>query len=131
VNFIAKKSKKVGVIDGKFYPCPETPNCVSTQSTDEKHKIEPINYNISLEKAKEKIVKIINSIKRTEIVTHTNDYIHGEFKSKLFKFVDDVEFYFDDDEKIIHFKSASRVGRSDLGVNRKRMEDIRKNFLMD
>ena len=130
MNIITKKSKKEGLINGKFYPCPETPNCVSTQSIDEQHKIKPITYDSSLEKAKEKIVKIINSIKRTEIITHTNDYIHSEFKSKLFKFVDDVEFYFDDNEKIIHFKSASRVGRSDLGVNRKRMENIRKKFLM-
>ena len=131
MNFIAKKSKKVGVIDGKFYPCPETPNCVSTQSTDEQHKIEPIIYELTQEEAIAKIVGIINSMKRIIIITQTEDYVHAEFKSKLFKFVDDVEFYFDDDEKIIHFKSASRVGRSDLGVNRKRMEDIRKNFLMD
>ena len=124
-----KKSKIVGLIDGKFYPCPKTPNCASTQSTDELHKIEPITYDSSLENAKEKIVKIINSMKRTEIITQTENYIHIEFKSKLFKFVDDVEFYFDDREKIIHFKSASRVGRSDLGVNRKRMENIRKEFL--
>jgi len=131
VNKIAKKSKKVGLIDGKFYPCPKTPNCVSTQSTNEIHKIEPIKYNISCEEAKENIVKIINSIKRTEIINHTDDYIHAEFKSRIFKFVDDAEFYFDDKEKLIHFKSASRVGNNDLGVNRKRMEKIRNQFFMD
>lgn len=128
---ITKKSKKVGLVDGKFYPCPETPNCVSTQSSDEIHKIEPLTYDSSLEKAKEKIVEIISLIKRTKIISQTNNYIHAEFKSRIFRFVDDVEFYFDDDEKIIHFKSASRVGRSDMGVNRKRMENIRKKFLVD
>jgi uncharacterized protein (DUF1499 family) len=131
VYILVKKSNKVGIIDGKFYPCPETPNCVSTQSTDELHKIEPLTYDSSLEKAKEIIVEIINSIKRTKIITQTNDYLHAEFKSRIFKFIDDVEFYFDDNNKIIHFKSASRVGNSDMGVNRKRMEDIRKRFVTD
>ena len=73
MNIIAKKSKKVGLIDGKFYPCPETPNCVSTQSTDEQHKIEPIIYELTQEEAIAKIVGIINSMKRTTISTQTED----------------------------------------------------------
>jgi uncharacterized protein (DUF1499 family) len=67
-------------------------------------------------------------MKRTSIITKKDNYIHATFKSRIFRFVDDVEFYFDDKEKIVHFKSASRVGHSDLGVNRKRMEEIRKRF---
>ena len=67
-------------------------------------------------------------MKRTSIITQKDNYIHTTFKSRIFRFVDDIEFYFDDKEKLIHFKSASRVGRNDLGVNRKRMEEIRKRF---
>jgi len=128
VNCITKNSKKLGIVDGKFYPCPKTPNCVSTQSSDEIHKIKPIAYANSKEEVMQKIIKIVQSMKRTSIDTKKDNYIHATFKSRIFRFVDDVEFYFDDKEKLIHFKSASRVGKNDLGVNRKRMEEIRKRL---
>jgi uncharacterized protein (DUF1499 family) len=121
--------KPIGITDGRFYPCPKSPNCVSTQSTSEKHKMEPIKYSSTLEEAKMKILNIINSLKRTRIKTETENYIHVEFRSGFFRFVDDVEFYFNDSEKAIHFRSAARLGYSDLGVNKKRMENITKLFL--
>ena len=124
-----KEQKKVGLVEDKLYPCPKSPNCVSTQSADEKHKIKPIPYNSTIEEAKKEVIKIIKSLKRTKVITETDNYIHIEFRTAIFKFVDDVEFYFDDSEKIIHFRSASRVGYSDMGVNRKRMENIRKLYL--
>jgi uncharacterized protein (DUF1499 family) len=65
---------------------------------------------------------------RTDIVTLEEDYIHAECRSRIFGFVDDVEFWFDGANGVIHFRSASRMGYSDLGVNRKRMERIRKEF---
>ncbi|UCC20007.1 MAG: DUF1499 domain-containing protein [Promethearchaeota archaeon] len=123
--------KPIGVTNGKFYPCPKSPNCVSTQSIDERHKMSPLRYKTSLEEAKTKILKIISSLKRTRIITNTNDYIHIEVRTAVFRFVDDVEFYFDDSEKLIHFRSAARLGYSDLGVNKKRMENISKLFLSD
>jgi len=124
-----KKSKKpIGIVDGKFYPCPNSPNCVSTQATNEKHKIDPINYSGSLNEAKENITKIINSLKRSKIITDKENYIHVEFRTATFKFVDDVEFLFDDSEKKIHFRSRARLGYSDMGVNRKRMEKISEMY---
>jgi len=126
---LGKRDRKTGVVDGKFYSCAPTPNCVSTQATDDRHKIEPLNYSTSQEEAKTTILEIINSLKRTKIITETKDYIHVEFRTALFRFVDDVEFYFDDTSKKIHFKSASRVGYSDMGINRKRMENIRNLFV--
>ena len=120
--------KPIGITNGRFHPCPNSPNCVSTQSNDEKHKMIPIKYNASLEQAKLKILDIIKSLKRTRIKTKTDNYIHIEFRTAIFRFVDDVEFYFDDTEKIIHFRSAARLGYSDLGVNRKRMDFITKLF---
>ena len=89
----------------------------------------PLSYNTSLEEAKSKILKIINSLKRTRIITDTNNYMHIEFRTAVFRFVDDVEFYFDDSDKIIHFRSAARLGYSDMGVNKKRIENITKLFL--
>ncbi len=74
------------------------------------------------------LIDVIKSMKRTKIVASTNIYIHAEFASAMFRFVDDVEFYFEDSRNIIHVRSASRVGYSDMGVNRKRIEQVRKLF---
>ena len=124
-----KESKKpIGIIDGKFHPCPKSPNCVSTQSTDEKHRMEPIQYSSTVDEAKGKIKNIITSFKRTKLITETENYLHFEFRTATFKFVDDVEFYLDDKEKLIHFRSAARLGWSDMGVNRKRMGKIRELY---
>ena len=121
---MAKSKKPIGIVNGKLHPCPKSPNCVSTQAIDEKQKMEPLNYSGSLKEAKVKIIGILNSFKRSKIITNEENYIHIEFRTATFRFVDDVEFLFDDKEKIIHFRSRARMGYSDMGVNRKRMEKI-------
>lgn len=126
---IPKSKRPIGITDGKLQPCPKTPNCVSTQATDAKHRLEPIKYDTSIGQAKEKILSILNSLKRTIIVSETENYIHAEVRTATFKFVDDVEFIFDDSEKLIHYRSAARKGMSDMGVNKKRMKKIRNLFL--
>ncbi|MBD3318159.1 MAG: DUF1499 domain-containing protein, partial [Chitinivibrionales bacterium] len=85
-------------------------------------------YQGSGEQAMRRLVNVIESMKRTNIVTRTNDYLYVEFTTAFWRFVDDVEFSFDHDGKTIHFRSASRLGKSDLGVNRKRMEEVRRRF---
>jgi uncharacterized protein (DUF1499 family) len=110
-------------------PCPDSPNCVSTQAADEKHRMEPIAYNGTLDQARQRLLAVIASMKRARIVEDRGDYIHAVFTSLIFRFKDDVEFVFDDQSKLIHFRSASRVGYSDLGVNRKRMDEIRIRFM--
>ena len=125
---MAKSKKPIGIVHGKLHPCPKSPNCVSTQAIDEKQKMEPIKYSGDLEDAKAKIISIINSLKRSKIITNEENYIHIEFRTATFRFADDVEFLFDDKEKIIHFRSRARMGYSDMGVNRKRMEEITKLF---
>ncbi len=124
----AGKPAGLGLKQGRLAPCPKTSNCVATQEEDEGHSMAPIPYDTSLDRAREKIKSIILSMPRTKTVSSSTNYIHAEFRSRLFRFVDDVEFYFDDDRKLIHFRSASRVGRSDLGVNRKRMEAVQEKF---
>jgi len=116
-----------GVEKGKFKKCPDTPNCVSSQE-DGSHFIEPIKYSGTLEDAQRALLDILRNMKRTEVTTSEEKYIHAESTSLLFRFVDDVEFYLDDSAKLIHVRSASRVGHSDFGVNRKRVEEIRENF---
>ena len=106
-------------------PCPSSPNCVSTQAQDEGHAIAPISYRKPRAEAKEVLKETIRLIPRMQLVEEDETYLHYEATSLLLRFVDDVEFLFDDQAKIIHFRSASRTGYGDLGVNRKRMEQVR------
>ena len=125
-----KEERKVGLIDGKFFPCPKKHICVSTQANenDEKHYINPILYEESKKEAMDKIIKAVNSKKRTKILEQTDEYLHFLFVTGTLKFKDDVEFYFDDLNKKIHFRSQSRIGGYDWGTNRRRMESIRKLY---
>jgi uncharacterized protein (DUF1499 family) len=106
-------------------PCPSSPNCVSTQAQDEGHAIEQFRYRKPRAEAKEALKEVIRSLPRTKLVEEDESYLHYEFTSLLLRFVDDVEFLFDDETKTIHFRSASRTGYGDMGVNRKRMEQVR------
>lgn len=105
--------------------CPASPNCVSTHATDEGHAIAPLRYRKSRAEAKEVLKVAVSGLSRAKLVEEDEAYLHYEVTSLLLRFVDDVEFVFDDEEKTIYFRSASRTGYSDLGVNRRRMEEIR------
>lgn len=118
-------TSSLGVRDGHLSPCPPSPNCVVSQNGDDKHSIEPITYSGDRASARESLLKVLSVVPRTEVVEQTDNYIHTEFKSRIFKFVDDGEFYLPQDEKVIHLRSAARQGESDLGVNRRRIEQIR------
>lgn len=107
-------------------PCPSSPNCVSTQAEDARHAIVPFRYQKPLAEAKAVLKAAIGSLPRTRLVEEDETYLHYEFVSLIFRFVDDVEFLFDERTKTIHFRSASRVGYGDFGVNRRRMEEIRR-----
>lgn len=106
-------------------PCPASPNCVSTQAADENHAIAPFQYKKSRAEAKEALKAVLATLPRTKLIDEDESYLHYEFTSLLLRFVDDVEFLFDETTKTVHFRSASRTGYSDLGVNRKRMEQVR------
>ena len=106
-------------------PCPSSPNCVATHAQDEAHAIAPFRYRKSRAEAKEALKATIRALPRTLLVEEEDAYLHYEFTSLILRFVDDVEFLFDDETQTIHFRSASRTGYGDLGVNRKRMEHIR------
>lgn len=115
----------------QFAPCPDSPNCVSTQApaTDQQHAIAPIAYTGTVAEAQQRLLAMINAMPDTKLITVEPDYIYVEFRSRLLRFVDDVEFYLDDTAHLIHFRSSSRLGYGDMGVNRKRMEAIRERFV--
>ncbi len=105
--------------------CPSSPNCVSTQATDEAHAIAPFRYKKSRAEAKEALKAVIASLPRATLIEEDEAYLRYEFTSLLLRFVDDIEFVLDETTKTIQFRSASRTGYSDLGVNRRRMEQVR------
>jgi apolipoprotein D and lipocalin family protein len=123
-----EKTKMASKAAGKLTPCPNSPNCVSSLAEDKRHFIAPIPYSGENAVTQHKLLEILNSFKRTRVVRIEENYIHAEFVSSVFRFVDDVEFYFDESVKVIQVKSASRTGYSDFGVNRRRVEEIRKQF---
>ena len=118
----------LGVENGRLTPCPDSPNCVSTQANDEEHGIDPIPYAGETAVAHDKILTILNDDPSFTIISQTPTYIHAEARSNLWRFIDDVEFFFDEADSLIQFRSASRLGYGDGGVNRRRMETIRTEF---
>ncbi len=96
-----------------------------SQDGDPKHAINPIAYHIDRDAARKTLLKVLTVVPRTEVIEQTDNYIHALSKSRIFKFIDDVEFYFPRNESVIHVRSAARMGESDLGVNRRRLEQIR------
>jgi uncharacterized protein (DUF1499 family) len=108
--------------------CPQSPNCVSSQSSDADHFIDPIPFHGSLREAKARIMQVLTSLPRTRIVEEEPTYLRAESTSLIFRFTDDLDFTFDETQKVIHVRSASRVGNSDFGANRKRVETIRRRF---
>ncbi|QVL57552.1 MAG: DUF1499 domain-containing protein [Simkaniaceae bacterium] len=109
-------------------PCPNKPNCVNSQAQDTAHAIEPFPIYKTPQDSLTTIASVIRSMPRTTIVKETPNYIHAEFTSKIFHFTDDVEFLYNPTKNVIEVRSASRIGYGDLGVNRKRVETLRKAY---
>ena len=126
--FASHAPDNLGVNEGNLSSCPDSPNCVLSQNADDAHLISPIVYDTDLETAKETLLKILTVVPRTQVIEQTDNYILAQSESRLMGFIDDLEFYFPQDEKVIHLRSASRLGESDLGVNRRRLEQIRFAF---
>ena len=118
-----------GLVEGRLKPCPDKPNCVSSELvSDAKHYIEPLVYSAGevtqvMPRLKTVIVEMGGSIQVEEA-----DYLAATFTSAVFRFVDDLELRTDADQKTIHLRSASRVGHGDGGVNRKRVELLKSSF---
>lgn len=118
-----------GIDQGSFVPCPQSPNCVSTMAHDDPHRIAPINYTIPRDEARALMVQILSSLGNIRVIEVDGSYIWAECASNIMGFVDDLEIYLPESERIIHLRSASRKGYFDLEVNRKRVETIRGKFI--
>lgn len=116
--------QNLGVNNGKLAEMPSSPNAVSSQAKTEEKKVSPLAYVENKSKSKLKIENIINEYKSAKIVTNDENYIHVVFSTSRMKFKDDVEFYFDEENEVIHYRSASRIGYSDMGMNRARYDEL-------
>jgi len=121
--FSGTRPDNLGVKDGRFAACKPTPNCVSSQAdpSDKEHYIAPIVYRGTMDQLRH----AVESMERSNVIREDGNYLYAEFTSKLMGFVDDVELLLDEKAQRVHARSASRLGRSDFGVNRKRLEELR------
>ena len=110
-------------------PCPETPNCVSSLAPKGGHWVGPLPLRGAPDEAMERLREIVEAMPRTTVDEFADGYLKARCRSLLFRFVDDLELLVDAEAGVIHVRSASRVGRSDLGVNRRRVEEIRARYL--
>ena len=123
-------SGNLGLTNGRLADPPESPNCVSSHAdvSDIVHYIEPLAFSGSAESAAKAIQKVIDQWPRTKVITKEENYYHLVCTTFIFRFKDDLEIYVDKDNKEIHFRSASRIGYSDLGTNRKRVNILKETL---
>lgn len=128
--FSWKRPDNLGVKDGRLAPPKSTPNCVSSQAdpADAEHYIAPIPFKGGAVEAMAAARTAFESMQGATVIRHEGNYLYAEFRTKLMRFVDDVEFVFDEKAGVIHVRSASRLGRRDFGVNRARVEALRSRI---
>jgi uncharacterized protein (DUF1499 family) len=121
-----ERPNNLGVRDSSLSPCPSSPNCVSSQAPDERHRIAPLAFNGDPDSAFARLKQILARRNDTAVFAESPGYLRIELRTTFF--VDDGEFFLDRARRVIHIRSASRLGYSDLGKNRSRMEEIRREF---
>ncbi|MFT5831041.1 MAG: hypothetical protein ACI9D0_001630 [Bacteroidia bacterium] len=113
----------IGLQEGRLRPCPSSPNCVCSEGEDP--SIAPLTYTGNGQAAFQSLIELIEAQPRVELVTVEQTYAHAVFRTPLMRFRDDLEVRLDEPNTVIHVRSASRVGHSDMGANRKRVEALR------
>jgi uncharacterized protein (DUF1499 family) len=122
------KPMNLGVRDGRLAGCPASPNCVASDDADAGHTIAPFQLVVAPSDGWHVLRSVVDALPRTKVVTATDDYLHVECSSALFGFVDDLELHLRPAQQLIAVRSAARLGHSDLGVNRKRVEMLRRQL---
>lgn len=129
LSFSARRPDDLGPRDGRLAACPATPNCVCSHAeAGDAHAIAPLTFEGSPDEGWKRLGEVLAEQPRMAVVTETPTYRHVECTTLVFRFVDDLELLLDREGKKIHVRSASRVGRSDLGANRRRVEALRRAF---
>lgn len=121
-----ERPDNLGVQGGRLTECPGSPNCVSSLAMDEGHRIAPLVFSDDPAPAFTHLKQMLGRRGDTTVIEDRPGYLRVEFRTTLF--VDDGEFLLDDQQRLIQVRSASRLGYSDLGKNRSRLEEIRQQF---
>ncbi len=131
IAFISRQPATAGVIDKEgvlqLGDCPTTPNCQGSQSTRTEQTVEPLTLSVSAQDAQEIIMEAIKQLGGS-IVTIDKHYLHATFRTSLLAYTDDVEFLIDTPASAVQIRSASRLGVSDLGANKERINVIRQHL---
>lgn len=127
LSISSRKQPERGLLNGQLRPCPTTPNCVCSEQQVEGAFVEPLVYPTTAADAWRKIKQAIDETGGI-VLTEQNGYLHARYVTPLMRYVDDVELRLDENKQLIHIRSASRVGHSDLGANRQRVGKIRSVF---
>jgi len=124
------KSVAGGIVEEQLAPCPGTPNCVSSQTQVAEKQVAPFKVSAGSNgpESWQKLVAVIEKTKGAQIESNNGSYLHATFKTPLMGYIDDLELLADFDQQEIHVRSASRVGHSDMGANRKRVEALRAAY---
>jgi uncharacterized protein (DUF1499 family) len=128
LSAFARRPAGLGATGDRLGPMPTTPNAVGSQTEDPAYRIAPLEFDGDPDQAWQRLRRVLQRQPRTTLVTVTDRYLHAEARSRLFRFTDDIEFLLQPEARQIDVRSASRVGHSDLGVNRARVEAIRREF---
>jgi uncharacterized protein (DUF1499 family) len=118
-----RRPTNLGVKDGRLAPCKRTPNCVSSQAdaADREHYIAPIPFRGRMEELR----RAVESMPRATVISANANYLYAEYRTPIVRYVDDLELYYEESAGLVQVRSASRLGRRDFGVNRKRVEALR------
>jgi uncharacterized protein (DUF1499 family) len=123
---VAASSTESERMSQRLAPCPDSPNCVSSDAADAAHRVAPFALALPVAEAWRLLGEAVRAMPRTTVTETTDAYLHVECRSLVFRFVDDLELELRKGEGVVAVRSASRVGHSDFGVNRRRIENLRK-----
>lgn len=118
----------IGVHGGRLTPCPDSPNCVSSMADNPDKRVDPLPLYGNSGEAMDCLERLVHKQPRAEVLRREPGYLHAAYASRIFGFVDDVEFMYDPDQNVIQLRSAARLGYYDFGVNRKRVEQLAEMY---
>ncbi|MDH5711710.1 MAG: DUF1499 domain-containing protein [Gammaproteobacteria bacterium] len=129
ISCSGQRPNNLGIYNGHFSACSSSPNCVSSDAKDLVHKVPPFYIDATTPNLWKLTAQAIQNMPRTQIILQTDDYLHAECTSAFFGFVDDLELHLRTGEGIIAVRSASRLGYSDFGINKKRIDNLNTNLI--
>jgi uncharacterized protein (DUF1499 family) len=122
------KRPKLGLLKGRLHVCPNKPNCVCSEYKRSTAYVAPLDFDDEPDEAWGRLQSVIGKRARSKVVETGEGYVRVECTSRILRFVDDLEFRLDRKNRVIHIRSSSRIGYSDLGINSQRAAEIRAAF---